>query len=591
MPSITTWFRLEPQTVTEDVATGYAARVHDPLWLLARQWQVGEFQGEDAGTPIVARWRARVAPMTRYVPGPIPPNTQLYAPRFDADAMPLETLVERQPLRQSALVDGVEGLRLAVESGQHFLRLLRLQATTQDHSAAFLRAYPVPALTDEQRAALDPDTRAYADLVAGRALDGRLLRAALGDPANPHVDPALHIAPLDRAEVVEASRAWLAWSSNLFSEPAAGDGTWQPDRMEYSFSMSTRLGDDVYGERTLTAEQYADGTLDWYAFDVNGEINMGTAHDPPGAITTRTVIPAPVTIHGMPSPRFWELEDARIDLGALQPGATDLPQLLLVETLSGYGNDWYVIPIDLPVGSLAESRSLVVTDTFGVQTLDPTHRRPRHRATRRVEHVLPLAAVRCCRRDRRPGHEPLLPPPTIRPLEGPVLEEVSLLRDELANIGWAVERGWRARWSWAWRPRWTWSTWRPHPGRQVTCRCTGWRRRSRSTGCRSSPCACRPTAPRSAWPAAPSSPSTARRMSSLPRPGCSTSATLPAGCSSARRRYPRGRRRPPHLPGSALARRPVVRLGRQPRVGRPRRSIERARVRRARGLRASGTRT
>jgi len=31
-------------------------------------------------------------------------------------------------------------------------------------------------------------------------------------------------------------------------------------------------------------------------------------------------------------------------------------------------------------------------------------------------------------------------PPTIRPLEGPVLEEVSLLRDELANIGWAVER-------------------------------------------------------------------------------------------------------------------------------------------------------
>ena len=142
--------------MTEDVATGYAARVHDPLWLLARQWQVGEFQGEDAGTPIVARWRARVAPMTRYVPGPIPPNTQLYAPRFDADAMPLESLVERQPLRQSALVDGVEGLRLAVESGPHFLRLLRLQPTTQDHSAAFLRAYPVPALTDEQRAASTP---------------------------------------------------------------------------------------------------------------------------------------------------------------------------------------------------------------------------------------------------------------------------------------------------------------------------------------------------------------------------------------------------------------------------------------------------
>ena len=30
--------------------------------------------------------------------------------------------------------------------------------------------------------------------------------------------------------------------------------------------------------------------------------------------------------------------------------------------------------------------------------------------------------------------------PTIRPIDGPVLEEVMLLRDELANLGWAVER-------------------------------------------------------------------------------------------------------------------------------------------------------
>jgi hypothetical protein len=440
MPSITTWSRLEPQTVSEDVATGYVAQVHDPLWLLARQWQMGEFQGEDAGTPIVSRWRARVAPMTRYVAGPIGPNTQLDAPKFDADAVPLETRVGRQPLRQSALVGGVDGLRLAVESGQHFLRLLRLQGTTQDHSAAFLNAYPVPALTEQQRALLDPDTVAYADLVAGRALDGRLLRAALGDPANPHVDPALPIAPLDRAEVIEAARAWLAWSAGLFSEPAADEATWQSDGVEYSFSMSTRLGDDVYGERTLTAEQYADGTLDWYSFDLNLEINMGTAHDPPAAITTRTVVPAPVTFHGMPAPRFWELEDARIDLSALQPGATDLAQLLLVETLTGYGNDWYVIPIDLPVGSLVESRSLVVTDTFGVQTLirptgDPALA-PRggwsmYSLSMRFERGDPIGV---------PATNLFFLAPTIRPLEGPLLEEVMLLRDELANIGWAVER-------------------------------------------------------------------------------------------------------------------------------------------------------
>jgi hypothetical protein len=210
--------------------------------------------------------------------------------------------------------------------------------------------------------------------------------------------------------------------------------------MEYTFSLSTRLGDDQFGERTLTARQYADGTLDWYSFDLNGDINMGTGRDAPGEILIRTVIPAPVTFHGMPAPRFWELEDARIDLGALQPGATDLAQLLLVETLTGYGNDWYVIPIELPVGSLVECRSLVVTDTFGVQTL---HRPTGDRAiqARRGWSMFSLSMP------VEPGDATgvaitnlFFLPPTIRALEGPVLEEVMLMRDELANLGWAVER-------------------------------------------------------------------------------------------------------------------------------------------------------
>ncbi len=433
MPSITTWSRIEPQTSGADVTTGSAARVHDPLWLLARQWQVGEFQGEDAGTPIVARWRARAAPMTRFAPGPMPVDTQLDAARFDADRIPLQTLVEAQ-----AVVE--DSLRFAVETGQHFLRLLKLQQTAHDPGPAFTTTYPVLELTYHQRSTLDPDTVAYTDLVAGRALDGRRLRAALGDPAHPHLDAALGVDPGDRAEVVEAYRAWITWSDGLFSQPAPGEQAWQPDRMEYTFSMSTRLGDDAFGERTLTAQQYADGTLDWYSFDLNPGINMGTGHDQPGAILTRTVIPAPVTVHGTPAPRFWELEDARIDLGALQPGATDLAQMLMIETLSGYGNDWYVIPIALPVGSLVESRSLVVTDTFGAQTLirpvgDPALPSPSGWS------MFSLS------QPAEPGDATGAPvtnlfflPPTIRPLEGPVLEEVMLLRDELANLGWAVER-------------------------------------------------------------------------------------------------------------------------------------------------------
>jgi hypothetical protein len=440
MPSITNWARVEPRTAGTNIDIGFAARVHDPFWMLARQWQVGEFQGEDAGTPIVARWRARVKSMTRYHAGPIKPNTQLTAAKFDPDSVPLEALVERQPLQQSATVDGLDGLRLAVESGQHFLRLLGLRQMTRNYDKAFRSLYAVPKLTDAQRAALDPDTIAYADLVADRALDGRRLKTALGAPANPTLDVALHIAAGDKLEVATAYRAWLAWADALFYQPSPDEQTWQPDRMEYTFSLSTRLGDDQFGERTLTASQYVDGTLEWYSFDLNGDINMGTSGDKPGDILTRTVIPAPVTFHGMPAPRFWELEDARIDLGSLQPGATDLPQMLLVETLSGYGNDWYVIPIELPVGSLSEARSLVVTDTFGAKTLH----RPTGDPAIQSRHGWSMFSLSM---PTDPSDATgvaisnlFFLAPSIRALEGPVLEEVMLVRDELANLGWAIER-------------------------------------------------------------------------------------------------------------------------------------------------------
>ena len=71
----------------------------------------------------------------------------------------------------------------------------------------------------------------------------------------------------------------------------------------------------------------------------------------------------------MPAARFWEFEDAQVDFGSVDAGPTDLARMLLVEFALAYGNDWFVIPIELEVGSLYRTRSLVITDTFGVRTL------------------------------------------------------------------------------------------------------------------------------------------------------------------------------------------------------------------------------
>lgn len=79
-PSITSWTRLEPRARVEDLERGLAlglqARVADAAWLLARQWQLGEFAGADAGSPVVATVTAETAPLARFAPASVPVPTQ-----------------------------------------------------------------------------------------------------------------------------------------------------------------------------------------------------------------------------------------------------------------------------------------------------------------------------------------------------------------------------------------------------------------------------------------------------------------------------------------------------------------------------------
>ena len=52
-----------------DMAASSNARLFDPLWFMTRQWQMGEFQAEDTGSPVQARVRATNAMLSRLVLG------------------------------------------------------------------------------------------------------------------------------------------------------------------------------------------------------------------------------------------------------------------------------------------------------------------------------------------------------------------------------------------------------------------------------------------------------------------------------------------------------------------------------------------
>lgn len=441
MSSITSWMRLEPVSRNAEMKASLQARIYDPLWLLARQWQLGEFQGEDNGSPVMAQWQGESARVTRYHSGAVKPGSTVSAPAYDRASMPLETLVEREPVRPLTAQAGRPAkLRLAAETGLEFLRLLdRMDEsgmTARKYSDDFIREFPFTVPPD-QRAGLDNDSLNFIELMSGRVPDGRLLAASFrsAGPTKIFISPKLKVRPGDIAEMEQAAQQWLRDSEAFFSEPDTANPSWSPERMEYAFSVSARFPD---GERALTAQEYFEGHLDWYTFDVDAKLKLGGDNDNAFEKLTRTAIPAPVSFAGMPTARFWEFEDAQVDFGSVEAGPTDLARMLLVEFALTYGNDWFVIPVELEVGALYRTSSLIVDDTFGVRTLiKPSSELAAPHSLWRMfqqSHLRGSGAT---------GPAPnlfFLTPSLLSGLESRPIEEVLFLRDEMANMAWGVER-------------------------------------------------------------------------------------------------------------------------------------------------------
>src|SRR5262247_876845 len=151
MASITGWTRLEPRPRSRDFARALEARVHDPLWLLVRQWQVGEFKGDDAGSLTAARLEIDTTPVNRYQPG-----ANGTARPYDLRRLPLEALVERERVR-AAVSNGDEPAPGASDISTDFDLRLAAEATTT----------------------LDAASHRFVSVVAGRAPDGFALEADL----------------------------------------------------------------------------------------------------------------------------------------------------------------------------------------------------------------------------------------------------------------------------------------------------------------------------------------------------------------------------------------------------------------------------
>jgi hypothetical protein len=417
-----TWTRLEPQSSAGDPRPGIEARVHDPLWLLGRQWQLGEFEGEDAGSPLTVRVVTRTVAVDRWAAGDTGAVEGL-----DSHAL-LEPLVEREP--PPAVDARGPGLRARAEGAAALLAALD-DAGLQTHRAKVAEQCPLDLVAtdhpDGEHAALDPAWERLEPLLRGRGMaDGELLCAAV-EAAAGGLPPWL--APADddeRDTLVGLLSPWAAWYRAEVSPPPGGEDAWVGERLEYRFRAGV-------GETALDAPAHGGGEIGWHSFDLAPPPALPPLAEPPAPLReVHALLASPLRYPGMPADRLWEMEDAQVNLGLVEAEPWDLARLLVAEFALTYGNDWLVVPVDVPFGTLTTVESVLYTTTFGERfVVKPTAQVSPDGQWRMFTITAP---------DGTASDGLLVPPGAVAVQDGPCVEEVLFLRDEMANLAWAVER-------------------------------------------------------------------------------------------------------------------------------------------------------
>ncbi|MGW3819770.1 hypothetical protein [Streptomyces sp. NPDC005046] len=335
--------RLEPAGPAP-LAEVLAARLHDPLWLLARQWQVGEWLGEDAGTVIDAELSCTVIPLTH-----LGPTTVGWPKTADHDTLdptrPLESQVEAPQPGPLPLWRRADGGRLLVDFGADVPGLL--EAAIADH--------PLGPPDDDETDAHQLYGLWRTGLPDGESLLQALSGLNLDDPT---VALPGRLGPLPTAARTALATWREHWSATLPAAPAVD--AWNPAELTHQFAVAAAADT---GTTTFTAE-HSGGELDWYRFTAAGTAAaLADAQAAEGRKLHLT--PSAVRFPGMPAERWWQVDDAVVDLGAVDAGSADLARLLVLDFAVSYGGDAYLIPLRVPAASWTTVDSLVVTDSFG----------------------------------------------------------------------------------------------------------------------------------------------------------------------------------------------------------------------------------
>jgi hypothetical protein len=420
--------RLEPRPRDNDLRRSLAAEVRDPLWFLFRQWQMGEFQGEDTGSLAYIKYTGSTAPIPRWATTGAPPEQE-------------QALDRRAPLEPQTLREPFEpDLGLQVELGQDFSDLLRARVGNDTTTNAILdvfraaQTYKIEQLQDtDELDPVDPATKRFLRVCAGRSLNGfALYQLGVSDGPLPAGLPAGQATNIQNALTDLVARA-----NEVFGQIGQGDPlNWQKERLEYQLQV-VGVNPAGQGNVRLDAHPDGDGEYDWFSFDARTKNTVATEATPRSV--SFSMVPARVQFDGMPAPRFWNFEDNHLALPDITSERDDLVKMMTADFMMVHSNDWYVIPYAQPVGTLARTQYILVRDVFGKLTV--VHRADADATAAGTDRWTMFSTTDFSGATESLTDYFILPPSSGPAMQlGSVLEDVRFGRDETANMAFGIER-------------------------------------------------------------------------------------------------------------------------------------------------------
>ncbi len=440
MPSVIQWNRLDPRPrSTDNFDKAMKAEVRDALWMLTKQWQMGEFEGDDAGSPVFAKIHMESERINKYKPANNPVQ------HYNENELPLETLVEQMPLQfRSGNVNIMLDIRLVM--GRYWLKLINhlkseiKEIYKENYSLKISSFANTDSLNKLENAKLNSDINIkILHKIFKNSIDGYELYKNIDLENNIHSYseflPDTDLELLEELNKIEIK--FIRWYERFIQQPDNNNSAWNPEQLEYQFACGAK---NNYTEKTFEASEYYHGHLDWYNLD-SREQNLADPESTPlneqdennlQIEYPKTFAPSPINFKGMPNKRWWAFEDAQINFADLKPNRQDHHKLLLIEFGLQYGNDWFLFPFELKSGTVNRVKGLTVTNSFGEVFWI--------KSANELNADWQMFTHSNFNEKNSYSNDLVIPPTLLHSIEGKPVEKIHFLFDEMANMAWGIEK-------------------------------------------------------------------------------------------------------------------------------------------------------